>query len=69
MKGKNWVVSLLAAAIVLPVAEVLLINIEEKSASIFEVEIEIIVSSNDEEKEKDKEPCPSTGGSIVCPTS
>ena len=64
MKGKNWVVSLLAVAIVLPIAEVLLIKIEDKSASISEVEIETIVSSNDEEEET----CETKDGSIPCPS-
>lgn len=63
MKGKNWVVSLLAVAVVLPMAEVLLINIEDKNTSIFEVEIETIVSSDGEE-----ETCETKDGSYPCPS-
>ncbi|MDY6804373.1 MAG: hypothetical protein SXA11_11270 [Cyanobacteriota bacterium] len=63
MKGKNWVVSLLAVAVVLPMAEVLLINIEDKNASIFEAEIETIVSSDGEE-----ETCGTKDGLIPCPS-
>ncbi len=61
MKGKNWVVSLVAVAIVLPFAEVLLVEIQLPSACNFGVEIETIVSN--EEK-----PCSSEGGAIKCPS-
>ena len=63
MKGKNWVVSLLAVAVILHIPEVLLINIEDKSASIFEAEIETIVSNNEEE-----ETCGTKDGLIPCPS-
>ena len=61
MKGKNWVVSLLAVGVVLPFAEVLLVNCRHLDVSNFEVEIETIVSN--EEK-----PCQSEGGAIKCPS-
>lgn len=61
MKGKNWVVSLVVLAVVLPYTEVLLVNDRAPSASNFEVEIETIVSN-------DEKPCSSEGGAIKCPS-
>ncbi len=63
MKGKNLVVSLFVVAIILPYAELLLVNLHRSSARNFEVEIERIISSDNKE-----ETCPSKGGSIPCPT-
>jgi len=61
MKGKNWVVSLLAVGVVLPFAEVLLVEIQLPSASNFEVEMETIIVNEGEK-------CPSEDGSIPCPS-
>lgn len=61
MKGKNWVVSLLAVGVVLPFAEVLLVNCRYLGARNFEVEIETIIVNEGEK-------CPSDDGSIPCPS-